>query len=318
MDQSRLREVLAGQDGVVSRRQVLEAAFDDGFIECRLRRREWARVHRGVYVDHTGPLTWTQRAWAAVLWAWPAALARSSALGPEPEGRSVHVAIDQKRRVVDTEGVVVHRVVGLAPRVQWNATPPRVRFEEAVVDLCADARDATAVVALVADACRSRRTTQDRLLAVVERRTRLRNRRWVLQALGAVAGGVTSVLEHGYLRRVERAHGLPRAERQVMERTEDGVVYRDVLYEAFGLLVELDGRLGHEWTRDRWADMDRDLLAATESILSLRLGWRQVEEAPCRTAARLGQVLRARGWAGRPRPCGPTCAVRAERGSLPA
>ena len=37
-------------------------------------------VHPGVYVNHTGELTWLQRAWAAVLFAWPAALSHDSAL----------------------------------------------------------------------------------------------------------------------------------------------------------------------------------------------------------------------------------------------
>ena len=45
-----------------------------------LRRREWARVHPGVYVAHTGPLSWPQRAWSAVLLVAPAALSGSSAL----------------------------------------------------------------------------------------------------------------------------------------------------------------------------------------------------------------------------------------------
>ena len=310
--------MLADQEGVIARSQVITAGFDDDFIERRLRRKEWARVHRGVYVTHTGPLTWPQRAWAAVLWAWPAALARSSALGPEPSDRPVHVAVDHRRRVVDTEGVKVHRVVGLEVRVHWNATPPRMRVEEAVLDKCAACPDLSSVVATVSDACGARRTTPERLLRAAHARTRLRNRGWVLEALGAVAGGVSSVLEHGYLRRVERAHRLPRAERQLSAHTVDGVVYRDVTYERFRVVVELDGRVGHEWTRDRWGDMDRDLLAATDALLTLRLGWRHVDQTPCTTAARLAQVLRQRGWGGQPRPCGPGCAVRADRGDLPA
>ena len=41
--------------------------------------RELVEVLRGVYVEHTGPPSWQQRAWAAVLRAWPAALADQSA-----------------------------------------------------------------------------------------------------------------------------------------------------------------------------------------------------------------------------------------------
>ena len=87
-----------------------------------------------------------------------------------------------------------------------------------------------------------------------------------------------SVLERGYLRRVERAHGLLGGRRQLRTRTAAGVFYRDVEYPAFGLVVELDGRLGHELARDRWRDMECDLVAATGRRTTVRLSWWQVEE----------------------------------------
>lgn len=75
-----LGHLLELQSGVVARRQVLAAGQTDNDIRRRLRRRAWAQVHPGVYVDHTGALTWLQRAWAAVLFAEPAALCHDSAL----------------------------------------------------------------------------------------------------------------------------------------------------------------------------------------------------------------------------------------------
>jgi len=56
-----VKGLLVAQGGVVSRSQVLGAGLDDAYIERRLRRREWAKVHRGVYVDHTGELSCLQR-----------------------------------------------------------------------------------------------------------------------------------------------------------------------------------------------------------------------------------------------------------------
>ena len=64
----------------MSRRQILDLGGDDDLIERMIRRREWVRVHRGVYANHTGPLSWQQRAWAAVLLLTPAALTGVSAL----------------------------------------------------------------------------------------------------------------------------------------------------------------------------------------------------------------------------------------------
>lgn len=151
-----ITELLELQSGVVARHQVvLRPRENDATIRRRLRRREWAQVHTGVYVDHTGPLTWLQRAWAAVLFPWPAALAQDSALraadGPGKRGRSdddpVHVLVDRKRRVKVPDGIVMHHSDRLHTSVQWNTSPPRVRLEHAVLDHVARSADLDLVAA---------------------------------------------------------------------------------------------------------------------------------------------------------------------------
>jgi hypothetical protein len=137
----------------------------------------------------------------------------------------------------------------------------------------------------------------------------VKHRRWLLGVLQEAADGVQSLLESSYRRRVEQAHGLPRPDRQRRDRTKDGVIYRDARYERFEIVIELDGRVGHELSNDKWDDQDRDLLAATDDLTTLRLGWRHCEVTPCRTAARLAMVLRRRGWRGSPRLCGADCVV---------
>ena len=62
-----LEELMQQQEGLVTRAQVLALGLGDGFIDTRLRRKDWRRVHRGVFIDHTGPLTWRQEVWAALL-----------------------------------------------------------------------------------------------------------------------------------------------------------------------------------------------------------------------------------------------------------
>lgn len=71
MDREALAELMTTQDGVVSRRQALAHGATPADLRRLVRRREWSRLHPGVYVDHTGPPTWQQRAWAAVLFAAP-------------------------------------------------------------------------------------------------------------------------------------------------------------------------------------------------------------------------------------------------------
>lgn len=306
-------DLRAEQAGLVSRRQALEAGLDIVAIKRRLRRRDRVAVHEGVYVGHTGPLSWVERAWAAVLCCWPAALTHTSALraaeGPgrrDREESTIHVAVDRSRRVAAPAGVVVHRLHRFEPRVAWNLGPPRMRYDDAVLDCAGDAASDRDAIAVLADACGDRRTTAGRLAVALDARSRHPRRALVAAVLEDIETGVCSVLEHAYLTRVERPHGLPTGSRQVPGTTGGRRLFRDVLYVEQQQVVELDGRLGHSSTADRDRDLDRDLDAATEGTATVRLGYGQVVDRPCDTAARVGKLLMARGWAGRPRQC-PDC-----------
>ena len=314
-----LSRLLELQSGVVSRQQVIACGSQPHDIRRLLRRREWALVHPGVYVDHTGPLTWLQRAWAATLSVAPSALSHESALraadGPGHRAHldddPIHVAVDRHRKVVFPSGVRGHRVSGLASKALWNTSPPRIRTEEAVLDVAADARDPLGAIAVLADAVQARRTTATRIASALESRERIARRALLTAVVHDLAEGACSALEHGYLTRVERAHGLPRAARQVRASAR-GPVYRDVEYGALGLVVELDGRLFHDSAAARDRDLDRDLEAALSGRQTVRLGWGQVFGRPCDTAVRIGRLLQLRGWTGSPRSCA-HCTVRSIR-----
>jgi len=305
--------ILSGQGGVIARRQALAAGLSTTAINRRLRRREWARVHPGVYVDHTGPLTWHQRAWAAVLFSWPAALSHDSAVrailrdGTQSlDDTTVDVAVDRGRSLVAPSGVRLHRLADFENRVRWHADPPTVTYEDAVLDLAAAAGSDLDAVGVLTRACGTRRTTADRLLTRLGERRRIGRRAWLSSVLRDIADGICSVLEHGYLVKVERAHGLPTGTRQQPGRSSRGKVYRDVSYDEFGLIVELDGRAFHDSTAARDRDLDRDLDAATEGRETVRLGYGQIFERPCATAARVTAILRRCGWPGDPATC-PNC-----------
>lgn len=320
MDHRALATLVAAQDGVVSRRQVLEVGGDDTFIETCLRRRRWARLHAGVFVDHTGPPSWSQRAWAATLYHWPASLAGRSALVahgvrvPTP-GEPIELVVDRSRRVRDPSGMRTSQLTGYDELTLRHLSPPRVRLEHAVLTVASRAAGDDSAVAVVADACQRRRTTPARLQAALRSMPRLPRRRLLAEILDDVESGAFSVLERRYLRDVERAHGLPRGDRQRREvaGAEGRAVFRDVAYARFTTLVELDGRLGHDMVTDRWRDLDRDLDAAQTGRTTLRAGWRQVL-TPCRLAVVVADVLRARGWAGVPRRCGQGCSVHTSGG----
>jgi hypothetical protein len=313
---SAVADLLDLQAGVIARRQLVSRGWADHDIARMLRRRVWASVFEGIYVNHTGELTWLQGAWAAVLFSWPAALSHASALraadGPgrrDADEGLVRVMVERDRRLACPPGVELHRRRAFGKHVLWNLGPPRVRYEQAAIDVATSAESEYAAVAVLSQAVQSRRTTARRMLSAMAERQRLPRRQWVAGVLGDIEEGTCSVLEHGYLARVERPHRLPRGRRQVADVGKSGRIYRDVTYRL-PLVVELDGRMFHDSTSARDQDFDRDLLAQVEGQLTTRLSWGQVFDRPCWTARQVGVLLQQRGWTGAPTPCCTECGLR--------
>jgi hypothetical protein len=302
VDMPGVRRLLRRQAGVISRGQVLALGGDDTTIERLLRRREWSRILTGVYVDHTGPPSWEQRAWAAVLFAEPAALSGAAALhahgvrGHE-EPTCIELATPRGRRVRAVSGIQVTRCNDYDRIVQAHLSPPRLRVEAALLRVASGSKTEDGTVAVLADACQCGATTSGRLAAELDEMPSLSKRRLIAEILTDVAEGAMSPLERRYLRDVERAHALPRGRRQRPDRVAGSLVVRDVEYPSQATEVELDGRLGHDAAHDRWDDLDRDLGSVADGKLTVRLGWRQVLQ-PCRTAVAVGRILMMRGWSG--------------------
>lgn len=291
------------QAGVVTYAQLIDGGWTWPTIRRALRRRELARLHPRVYVGHTGPPTPLQRAWAAVLACEPAALCGPSAYRLD-EG-PVHVAVERTRRQAPPTGVVLHQVTGLAGKIRAGTWPPRLAFEHNLVLLQA-ARSETEAVALLAEHVGRRGVTAAAVRRAFVAHPRLRRRRLVLALLGDIEGGVESVLEHGYLTRVERAHRLPRPDRQATRLGADGVERQDIRYDRYGVVLELDGRLNHESWRAGNVDAARDLVDQRAGRVVVRLRWQQVMVESCATAAALEAILRRGGWPGHLSRC-PTC-----------
>lgn len=304
--------VLALQSGVITRRQLHEAGTAPHDLRRMLRRRDLTSIGPGVFVDHTGELTWLQRAWAAVLMTAPSALADQSAIraadGPGRTGSAfepIHVAVDRKRTLIAPADVRIHRVSHLTERVLWNASPPRMRVEHALIRVAASAASDFQAIATLAGGVQSRRTSGERLATALEDTRRIKRRAFLTGVVADISQGTCSVLEHGYLTRVEQPHNLPTAARQARASAR-GPIYRDVDYRPLPLVVELDGRLFHDSAAARDRDLERDLLAVIVGATTGRLGWGQVFDRPCRTAELIGTLLAQRGWSGTFRRC-PDC-----------
>lgn len=307
--------VVAVQAGVVARWQLLEHGAEPADIERMIRRRQLTKVPgvTGVYVNHTGALTRRQREWIAVLTAWPAALALESALPDERDGPiTVAVAAGRSPKLPPAVGLV--RLRGFNRSVDWRREPPAIQVEDALIAVMSRriaADDVPGAFGVLARALHARRTFPHILLAMLARTRRIAGRATIKALIADARDGACSVLERGYLVHVERAHGLPVGSRQVASSATGRRSFKDVRYDDFGLIVELDGRAEHGSARARDNDAVRDLAElATSDSRTARITYGMVygdqRREACRTARRIGQILRRLGWEGEVAVC-PWC-----------
>ncbi|MCZ3388225.1 MAG: hypothetical protein LH645_03695 [Actinomycetia bacterium] len=202
-------------------------------------------------------------------------------------------------------GVRVRRSRLLPDKGTTHQGWPITAAVDTVLDLIAEMRSADDVVALLTDSCRSLVVWAEQILKTMGRRRRQRYRQFVKEVLDDVIGGVESLLEHKYLVRVERPHGLPYGRRQVKARARGRPIREDAEYDEFDTLVELDGRMGHEGS-GRHRDSRRDNSNTVGKKATLRYGHANLEK-PCEAAMEVATVLTDRGWTGQIKRCGPHC-----------
>jgi hypothetical protein len=306
-------DLLARQDGVITRRQVLASGMTDAAVTARLHSGRWQRLHDGVFLTSPVPSSFRQRAWAGVLAAGEGAAASHETaavlLGLLPESdHPVTVSVVQARQPRRRAGLVVRRRRRLT--VVPGMTPPCTGPVDTVLDLVADCREPTDVVGLLTRFVDRGGVTVARLRAELADRPMQTWRALLLEVTEAAADGVRSPLEHRYRRDVELAHGLPRPTRQSSRRSDRGRYVRDLEYDVYRLLVELDGRLNHADAERVFRDMERDNVATLTQRATLRYGWADVAGRPCRVAAQVAEALQQRGWDRWPRRCGAGCTIK--------
>lgn len=308
-------ELLEAQHGIIARWQAAQAELPLQAVESWLRSGRWQALHRGVYAAFTGEPGRLPLLWAALLRAGPgAALSHHTAaeldgLAP-PVGGRIHVTVGSSRRVslgaASGSKIVLHYSARLDRARHPARTPPRTRIEETTLDLAEASRTAEEARGWLMRACSGRFTTPPILLSAMAARPKLRWRAELTAGLADIGEGVHSALEWRYVRSVERPHGLPRAERQVLSRVGRRTRYLDNLYREYRLAIELDGQVAHP-AEARWRDIHRDNVSGVVGLTTLRYSWYDVTGHPCQVAGEIAQALLCRGWPGRPRRCGPGC-----------
>lgn len=318
---ARALTIAAGQGGVVTLAQALAAGMTHAEIRTLCRHNTWRRVFRGIYATASAtPPTPLMLAWAARLAAGPGVVVTGLVAGhlwglpglTLPRPRDLAVLLPNPSDTRSMPSIRVRRLNNPAPLAHATRVPRVTTVEHTVIDMAAWSAHEIDAFEHVAAACRERHTTATRLLKALDQWPRLpRGRRGLIRiACGDLGGGVTSVLERDFRNRVERPHGLPRAQRQARARsTAGGRIYRDVHYSGFGVVVELDGVAGHASATDRRRDQFRDNETMLHSTTTLRFGWLAVHHSTCAVADQVARALRQGGWGGTPRRCGPQCSV---------
>jgi hypothetical protein len=314
------QDLLDLQHGVIARWQLAQAGLNVRIADAQQHVGRWQPLYRGVYATFTGAPSRTAILWAAVLRGGPGAAlgyhtaAEVDGLADRPS-QAIHLIVSSSRRVdlasrgrPEMPRIVIHYRARAEDAIHPSRTPPRTRIEETTLDLTQLAVSLDDAFSWLARACSRRLTTPMLLHAAMTARPKLRWRLELTDALTNIGDGAHSVLEWRYVHGVERPHRLPRADRQALSRAGNRTRYLDNRYREFGVLVELDGRAAHP-AEARWRDVRRDNASAAMGMVTLRYGWADVTEDPCRVASEVAAALRRGGWPGHLRRCGPACTV---------
>jgi len=307
------------QCGVLDRSQARQVGFSDRQIQHRLRSNRWQQVYEGVYATFTGPLPREARLWAALRRVGePAMLSHETAaevhaLIDRPASQQIHITVPPRRRPIQNgtpRGVVIHRSTQSRPQLPIAWKLPRTLIEDTILDLVEAAPTFQTAYGWIARAVSRRFTTTSMLRTALATRRRVRYRGELAVALGETDDGIQSGLELRYARDVERAHGLPSAQRQSRREIAGKPHYKDNWYAEYRVCVELDGPTFH---RDEqvWKDKRRDNLnLAEDGAQTFRFGPVEVTELACESAAMVAATLRRNGWKGAQRHCRrPGCIV---------
>lgn len=302
-----LRRLAAAQEGLLSAEQAGLLGFGNSSVRRLIAQGHWSRTDRGIYDLRPGTDSLSKSIWEAALRAGePCAVGGEAALLLHGLDRRVNDVIvwtpDDRRPRSDPRVRMRRDSIGRLER--RRGLLPRIRAEDAVIDVAERLRTEEAV-GLISEAVRLHRVSLATLRSGVAERARVRNRRLLTSLLDDL-DGIESTLEFVYRRDVERAHGLPKARRQ---HSRSAGTRTDVDYDPYRVLVELDGRAGHQDSTSVFRDLHRDNAHATRELITLRYGSADVRGQPCLVARQVAVVLRLHGWGGTLSPC-PSCRSR--------
>jgi predicted transcriptional regulator of viral defense system len=284
-----IARLAARQHGYVTRRQLFDHGVPRHAIDHRIQAGRLIRVHAGVYAVGHVNLSPIARAGAAVLACGPGALlSHSSAAALWGMGRwgtrAVEVTAPGKHRRV---GIEVHRSATLT-RADWTThygirvtSPARTIFD--IARRLTD-KQLTRAVNEALHSNYLRRGVLDELMQRHERHRTTERLRAILDG----GAPTRSDLEDDF-KAFARRFGLPRP----TTNTRVGGREVDALFEAEGVIVELDSWRFHRTRAAFERDRDRDAEMLRRGLATVRVTYERLQQDPEREAERLEAILAA-------------------------
>lgn len=294
----RAQEVAADQGGVVSLTQLRELGLTRNQVRAQVAARRWCRVHSQVVAVHLGPLPDLGLLWAAVLEGGPPAyLDGASALIAEGltgfSWDAVRVSVPMHARSRTARGLRVVRTRRYDPRAVASSGVPRATPDVAAVRAGLWATSDKQAALLLTMTVQQRLTTAERIGRALLSVHRDKRRAFLHATVLDLLLGVRSISEAEFTAECRR-RGLPEPSRQVVRRGRDGKYYLDVSWEAWGVVVEIDG-IQHSWATNAVADALRHNDVALDNCLVLRLPLLGLRVAADDFFTQIERALRARG-----------------------
>jgi very-short-patch-repair endonuclease len=288
------------QDGVVSRRDLYAIGITRAEIRANIAADRWVRLGRQSVCVHRGPLSQRARHRAAVQEAGPRAyLDAGSALIEAGltgfEMPRIRVSVPRGARAWRVKGLDVRQTRRWDPHdLVLDDGLRRARPAVAAVRQALWARTDREAALVLTMTVQQGLATADRVAEALLAVRRDRRRAFVSGVVMDLLGGVRSLGELDVVRECRR-RGLPEPSKQVLRRGRNGTYYLDLLWEAWGVVVEVDG-IQHSWAAQVVGDAIRQNDITLQGARVLRLPLLGLRVAPDDFFAQVEQALVAAGW----------------------
>jgi very-short-patch-repair endonuclease len=304
--ESSLTQLLARQDNVITRRQALRLISLKA-LRHRVDVGRWRRIHRGVFLTHTGLVTENQRRWAAVLAAGGDCHADTCVAGLSSlqswglrsiESPAIHVLVPLSRTGRVPPGARLHRTRAMPEVADVRSGRPPVTWPgRSLIDAAAWSRSDREAQLLVATSFQQGVVTLADVRRAAEEQPNAKRRRLVLATAEDCAGGSHSLPELDLLALCRRFR-LPMPTRQVMRRDRSGRLrFVDALFDEWRVAVEIDG-VHHLEVARMWDDAVKSNALQLDGYVLLRYPAFALRTQAKQIADEIREALRRAGLSG--------------------